>query len=114
MNVRFENVGFGYPSRKGEALSGLSFSLEAGQTLGIVGPSGAGKSTLVWLLLRFFDAQAGRVLVGGRDVREIPLTKLRESIAVVTQDTYLFYGTVAENLRIAKPGATQAELEEAA
>jgi ATP-binding cassette subfamily C protein CydCD len=113
-DVRFENVSFGYPSRKGEALRGLSFSLEAGKTLGIVGPSGAGKSTLVWLLLRFFDAQAGRVLVGGRDVREIPLTTLRESIAVVTQDTYLFYGTVAENLRIAKPGATQAEIEEAA
>jgi ATP-binding cassette subfamily B protein len=112
--VRFEGVSFRYPSRRGEALHDLSFSLEAGQTLGVVGPSGAGKSTLVWLLLRFYDADSGRVLVGGRDVREIPLAKLREAVAVVTQDTYLFYGTVAENLRIAKPGATQADVEEAA
>ena len=113
-DVRFEAVSFRYPSRRGEALRDLSFTLEAGKTLGVVGPSGAGKSTLVWLLLRFFDADRGRVLVGGRDVREIPLTTLRESVAVVTQDTYLFYGTVAENLRIAKPGASQAELEAAA
>jgi ATP-binding cassette subfamily B protein len=112
--VRFEGVSFRYPSRRGEALRDLSFTLEAGKTLGVVGPSGAGKSTLVWLLLRFFDADKGRVLVGGRDVREIPLTKLRETVAVVTQDTYLFYGTVAENLRIAKPEATKAEIEEAA
>ena len=87
---------------------------EAGKTLGVVGPSGAGKSTLVWLMLRFFDSGPGRVLVGGRDVREIPLSTLRESVAVVTQDTYLFYGTVAENLRIARPDATQAEIEAAA
>ena len=112
--VRFEGVSFRYSSRKGEALRDLSFTLEAGKTLGVVGPSGAGKSTLVWLLLRFFDADKGRVVVGGRDVREIPLTTLREAVAVVTQDTYLFYGTVAENLRIAKPNATQAELEQAA
>jgi ATP-binding cassette subfamily C protein CydCD len=112
--IRFEGVSFRYPSRRGEALRDLSFTLESGQTLGVVGPSGAGKSTLVWLLLRFFDADSGRVLVGGRDVREIPLTKLRETVAVVTQDTYLFYGTVAENLRIAKPQATQAEIEAAA
>ncbi|MFN8635651.1 MAG: ABC transporter ATP-binding protein [Chloroflexota bacterium] len=112
--VCFEGVSFRYPTRKGDALHELSFTLEAGKTLGIVGPSGAGKSTLVWLLLRFFDADQGRVLVGGRDVREIPLATLRDAVAVVTQDTYMFYGTVAENLRIAKPGASQAELEAAA
>ncbi len=112
--VRFENVSFRYPSRRGDALHGLTFTLEAGKTLGIVGPSGAGKSTLVWLLLRFFDADSGRILVGGRDIREVPLTTLRDAVAVVTQDTYLFYGTVAENLRIAKPGATQADIEAAA
>jgi ABC-type multidrug transport system fused ATPase/permease subunit len=97
--VRFENVGFKYATRRTEALRDLSFTLRAGETLGVVGPSGAGKSTLVWLILRFFDPDRGRVLVGGRDVREIPLTTLRESIAVVTQDTYLFYGTVADNWR---------------
>ncbi|MGE3267688.1 MAG: thiol reductant ABC exporter subunit CydC [Chloroflexota bacterium] len=113
-DVTFEHVRFSYASRRGEALADLSFSLEAGKTLGIVGPSGAGKSTLIWLLLRFYDPDSGRILVGGKDVREIPLTALRETIAVVTQDTYLFYGTVAENLRIARPAATQAEIEEAA
>jgi ABC-type multidrug transport system fused ATPase/permease subunit len=112
--VEFERVRFKYPTRRGEALADLSFKLEPGKTLGIVGPSGAGKSTLVWLLLRFYDPAAGRILVGGHDIRHLPLAALRATIAVVTQDTYLFYGTVAENLRIAKPGATQAELEEAA
>jgi ATP-binding cassette subfamily C protein CydCD len=112
--VRFEDVHFGYSSRRAEALRGISFTLEAGRTLGVVGPSGAGKSTLVWLLLRFFDPGAGRVLIGERDIREISLHDLRDLIAVVTQDTYLFYGTVAENLRIARPNATLAEIEAAA
>jgi ATP-binding cassette subfamily C protein CydCD len=112
--VRFEQVSYKYATRRGEALRDLSFTLEAGKTLGIVGPSGAGKSTLVWLLLRFYDPAGGRILVGGRDIREIPLATLRETIAVVTQDTYLFFGTVAENLRIARPNATDAEIEAAA
>src|SRR5207248_7404635 len=112
--VRFEDVHFGYASRRAEALRGVTFTLEAGRTLGVVGPSGAGKSTLVWLLLRFFDPGAGRLLIGGRDIRELPLRDLREMIAVVTQDTYLFYGTVAENLSIARPGASMAEVEAAA
>jgi ATP-binding cassette subfamily C protein CydCD len=112
--VRFERVGFKYATRRTEALKDLSFTLRAGETLGVVGPSGAGKSTLVWLMLRFFDPDRGRILVGGHDIREIPLTTLRESVAVVTQDTYLFYGSVADNLRIARPGATQAEIEAAA
>jgi ABC-type multidrug transport system fused ATPase/permease subunit len=107
-DVRFEQVSYRYATRRGEALHDLSFTLEAGKTLGIVGPSGAGKSTLVWLLLRFYDPASGRILVGGRDIREVPLATLRETIAVVTQDTYLFFGTVAENLRIAKPTATEA------
>ncbi|MCC7369779.1 MAG: thiol reductant ABC exporter subunit CydC [Chloroflexi bacterium] len=114
LTVTFENVRFTYDTRRSEALAGLSFTLDAGKMLGVVGPSGAGKSTLVWLMLRFYDPSSGRILVGGRDLREIPLAQLRETVAVVTQDTYLFYGTVAENLRIAKPNATQAEIEEAA
>jgi ATP-binding cassette subfamily C protein CydCD len=113
-DVEFENVSFCYPSRRVEALSDVSFSLEAGHTLGIVGPSGAGKSTLVWLMLRFFDPTSGRVRIGGRDIRELTLHDLREMVAVVTQDTYLFYGTVAENLRIARPGATEQDIEAAA
>ena len=112
--VRFENVDFAYNRGKRPALHDVSFTLGAGETLGLVGPSGAGKSTMVWLMLRFYDPQNGRVLLGGRDLRELPLAFLREHIAVVTQDTYLFHGTVAENLRFGNPDATQEQLEVAA
>jgi ATP-binding cassette subfamily B protein len=112
--VAFEHVTFGYQGGRRPALYDLSFELRAGETLGVVGPSGAGKSTIVNLLLRFVDPQQGRVLVGGRDVRTLPLEVLRRQVAVVTQDTYLFYGTVAENLRLGKPDATMAELVAAA
>ncbi|MBI2760264.1 MAG: ABC transporter ATP-binding protein [Chloroflexi bacterium] len=113
-SISFENVTFGYQSGKRPALTGLSFELRPGETLGVVGPSGAGKSTIVNLALRFVDPQDGRVMVGGQDVRDVPFEALRRHIAVVSQDTYLFHGTVAENLRLGKPAATQAELEEAA
>lgn len=112
--VKFENVTFGYQGGARPALHDVTFTLHEGETLGLVGPSGAGKSTIVWLLLRFVDPQRGRVLLGDRDLRSLPFDDLRRSIAVVTQDTYLFHGTVAENLRLGKPSATQAELEEAA
>ncbi len=112
--VRFERVTFTYAPGRPPALTDLSFELRPGETLGIVGPSGAGKSTIVHLLLRFADPQQGRVLVGGHDVRDLPLATLRRHIALVAQDTYLFHGTVAENLRVGKPEATQAELEAAA
>jgi len=80
----------------------------------IVGRSGAGKSTVVALLLRFFDPDSGRIQVGGLDIRDVTLDSLREQVAVVSQDTYLFYGTIADNLRLARPDATQDELVEAA
>ncbi len=112
--ITFENVTFGYQSCSRSALEQVTFTLNAGETLGLVGPSGAGKSTVVSLCLRFFDPQQGRVLLGGQDLRELPLEYLRRHIAVVGQDTYLFHGTVAENLRFAKPEATQEEIEEAA
>lgn len=113
-SVRFEDVTFGYAGRNTPALEGVSFTLQVGETLGVVGPSGAGKSTLVWLLLRFFDPQQGRILLGGQDLRTLPLDVLRRQVAVVAQDTYLFHGTVADNLRLGKPDATLAELEAAA
>src|SRR5579871_1206025 len=113
-SVRFEHVTFGYEGGRRPALQDLSFELREGETLGIVGPSGAGKSTIVNLLLRFVDPQQGRVLLGGRDVRELPFATIRRQVALVAQDTYLFHGSVAENLRLGKPDATQAELEEAA
>src|ERR671922_1731374 len=111
--VRFEGVSFGYPNRP-QVLRDISLTLTPGETLGLVGPSGAGKSTMIWLLLRFFDPQQGRILLGGHDIRTLPLEVIRRHIAVVMQDTYLVHGTIAENLRFGKPDATQAELEAAA
>ncbi len=112
--VRFEDVNFAYRDGARPALRGVSFELRHGEKLGVVGPSGAGKSTLVNLLLRFGDPQEGRVLLGGRDIRGIPLRVLRRHIAVVAQDMYLFYGTIADNLRMARPEATREEIEAAA
>ncbi|MCE2456828.1 MAG: thiol reductant ABC exporter subunit CydC [Dehalococcoidia bacterium] len=112
--VSFESVTFGYEGGHRQALHDVSFGLREGETLGVVGASGAGKSTLVWLMYRFYDPQAGSIKLGGHDLRDLPLDTIRDSISVVTQDTYMFHGTVAENLRFGKPGATQQDLEEAA
>ena len=112
--VSFEGVTFGYEGGHRPALQDVSFQLREGETLGVVGASGAGKSTLVWLMYRFYDPQAGSITLGGRDLRQLPLSTIRDSISVVTQDTYLFHGTVADNLRFGKPDATREELEEAA
>ncbi|MDE0030173.1 MAG: ABC transporter ATP-binding protein [Deltaproteobacteria bacterium] len=112
--VRFEDVHFAYREGARPALRGVSFDLRPGEKLGVVGPSGAGKSTLVNLMLRFGDPQEGRVLLGGRDIRAVPLPVLRRHIAVVAQDMYLFYGTIADNLRMARPEATPEEIEAAA
>jgi len=111
--VRFEHVTFGYAGGRRPALTDVSFELQPGQSLGVVGPSGAGKSTLVNLLLRFADPQQGRVLLDGHDLRDLPIEVLRRQVAVVAQDTYLFYGSVADNLRVARPDATTADLEAA-
>src|SRR5215468_9996620 len=112
--VRFDHVTFGYQNGLRPVLRDISFTLRKGEKLGIVGPSGAGKSTLVSLILRFLDPQKGRILLDDRDLRDLSLSFLRRHIAVVAQDTYLFYGTVAENLRLARPEATQEEIEAAA
>ena len=107
------NVTFAYHPDNEPALHDLSFSVDAGQSLGLVGQSGAGKSTVAALLLRFFDPQQGRVEIGGVDARDYSLETLRGLTAVVSQDTYLFHGTVEDNLRIGKPGASLGELESA-
>jgi ATP-binding cassette, subfamily B, bacterial len=112
--VTFVDVRFAYPGGRRIAHDGLAFGVGAGERVAFVGPSGSGKSTVVRLLLRFYDPDAGRVLVGGRDIRELPFAELRRRIAVVSQDTYLFHGTVEDNLRMGKPDATPAELEAAA
>ena len=113
-SVTFVNVTFAYHRDNAPAVDGLSFSVDEGQSLGLVGQSGAGKSTVTALLLRFFDPQHGRVEIGGVDIRDYPLEMLRGHIAVVSQDTYLFHGTVEDNLRLGKPGASRGELEAAA
>ncbi len=112
--IRFEAVRFAYESGKRPALADVSFDLPAGSSLGLVGPSGAGKSTVVNLLFRFFDPQGGRIRLGGHDLRALPLDLLREQFALVAQDTYLFHGTVTENLLLGKPDATREEIEAAA
>ncbi|HEV2282729.1 MAG TPA: thiol reductant ABC exporter subunit CydC [bacterium] len=112
--IDFEEVGFAYPGGRRPALSGLSFRVAAGERIGVVGMSGAGKSSIARLLLRLYDPQAGAVRIGGRDLREIDPEVVRAHIAVVQQDTYLFHGTIEENLRLGGPDAGAAELEAAA
>ncbi len=110
--IRYEHVEFSYDPEK-PLLRDVNFEVPGGKMYAIVGPSGSGKSTVVNLLPRLYDVQGGRVSIGGIDVRDIDLTYLRRNIGVVTQETYLFNGTIRENLLYAKEDATQAELEEA-
>jgi ATP-binding cassette subfamily C protein CydCD len=112
--IAFEDVRFSYPGGRGAAHDGLSFTAGAGEKIGIVGPSGSGKSSVARLLLRLFDPQHGRVLIGGRDLKTLDPEAVRRTIAVVHQDTYLFHGTVEDNLRLGKPDADQEEIEAAA
>lgn len=110
-SIAFNHVSFAYETRERFALHNLSFTIEPGESVGLVGRSGAGKTTVVSLLLRFFDPLAGTITLNGYDLRSYPLKTLRSMIAVVSQETYLFHGTVAENLRLGKADATLAELE---
>jgi ATP-binding cassette subfamily B protein len=107
-DVRFDCVGFAYPSRaEVEVLRNLSFSAEAGKVVALVGPSGAGKSTIAALLLRFYDPQQGRILFDGRAATDYGLHELRGQMALVPQEVLLFGGTIAENIAYGKPGAAQ-------
>ncbi|KAF5057336.1 putative multidrug export ATP-binding/permease protein [anaerobic digester metagenome] len=110
--VDFEQVSFAYdPDRP--ILKDISFSLDPGRSIAIVGPSGSGKSTIINLIPRLYDVTGGRVRLDGIDVRRLELGFLRRQIGVVTQDTYLFNGTIRDNLLYARPEATQAELDRA-
>ena len=129
--VEFRDVRFSYPTAEDvslasledvavldaapsqEVLHGVSFTAEPGELVALVGPSGAGKSTISMLVPRVYDVSAGAVLVGGRDVREISLASLHDTIGVVTQDAHMFHDTIGANLRYAKPQASDAELWQA-
>ncbi len=112
--LRFEDVRFTYGGAAAPAVDGVSFTARPGRTTAIVGPSGAGKSTLLALLLRHHDPQEGRITLGGRPTTEYALDALRQSIAVVSQETHLFHASIADNLRLARPDATDEDLVRAA
>lgn len=108
--IRFDNVSMTYAGAAQEALSGLDFSVQKGQTIGIIGGTGSGKSSLVHLIPRFYDVSSGAVYVDGRDVREYQLTDLREKVGMVMQKAVLFAGSIADNLRWGNPDATEEQM----
>jgi ATP-binding cassette subfamily B protein len=108
----FENVSFGYHP-KVKALKNVSFRLRPGEKLGIVGRTGSGKSTLLRLLMRFYDVNEGRILLDGKDIRELDLHDLRSAVSLVSQEVYLFQGKVRDNVAYGRPSASEAEVVEA-
>ena len=113
--IEFTRVAFRYPnSPNGFSISDLNLLVRAGEVVALVGPSGSGKSTIAGLLPRFYDVIGGAITIGGHDIREVSLRSLREQIAIVAQDTFLFNETVAHNIRYGRPGASLAEVREAA
>ncbi|MFE1686244.1 ABC transporter ATP-binding protein [Streptomyces sp. A10(2020)] len=112
--LRFEHVEFGYAGQERPVLSGIDLTVPAGTSLAVVGETGSGKSTLSHLVPRLYDVTGGRVTLDGVDVRDLDFATLARAVGVVSQETYLFHASVADNLRFAKPEATDAELVEAA
>ncbi|MFB8350850.1 NovA family novobiocin export ABC transporter [Streptomyces niveus] len=112
--VRFDGVDFSYDEKDGDTLHGIDVTVPAGGSLAVVGPTGSGKSTLSYLVPRLYDVTGGRVLLDGVDVRDLTFETLARAVGVVSQETYLFHASVADNLRFAKPDATDAEIETAA
>ena len=112
-DIRFEDVHFSYSADR-RALDGVNLHVRPGQVAAFVGPSGAGKTTITQLVPRFYDPQEGKVLLDGHDVKTLTLESLRRDVGIVTQETYLFHDTIANNLRYARTGASEEELEQAA
>jgi ATP-binding cassette subfamily B protein len=110
--VEFDSVRFGY--RKSVVLPGLALTIPAGQTVALVGATGAGKTTIARLLARMYDPQEGRVLLDGVDVRQLADKSLRQEVVLITQENFLFTGSIADNIALGKPGATRAEIVAAA
>ena len=113
-HVRVEDVSFTYPGADRPALSGVNLDIPAGSTLALVGETGSGKTTLGSLIARLYDPGSGTVRIDGMDIRDMRLTDVAAVVGVVSQETYLLHTTVRENLRYARPGATDAEIEDAA
>ncbi|MBY3118946.1 MULTISPECIES: ABC transporter ATP-binding protein [Rhizobium] len=110
--IEFRNVSFAYGNES--VLSGVSFTAEGGATTALVGPSGAGKSTVISLIPRFYDPREGEILIDGQDIAHITKKSLRQQLAYVSQQPYLFEGTIRDNIRYGRPEASDAEVEEAA
>ena len=111
--IELENVRAFYPGQLRPALDGVSLRLEPGELVALLGPSGAGKTTVANLLLRFLDPEQGRVMIGGRDLREYRQADIRSLIAVAGQESHLFTASIRDNLRLARPSASDSELEHA-
>ena len=111
--IDFEHVSFHY-DEDDDVLHDVSFHVDAGETIALVGPTGAGKTTIVNLISRFYDVQSGRVLIDGKDLRDVSIESLRSKLGVMTQDNFLFTGTIRENIRYGRLDATDEEIEEAA
>jgi ATP-binding cassette, subfamily B, bacterial len=112
--VVFQQVGFRYPAASADALRDVSFRIERGETLALVGASGAGKSTVAKLLLRFYDPDAGAVVVGGRDLRDLRIASLRDNVALLLQETLVFDGSIRDNISYGRPAAGEDEIVAAA
>lgn len=113
-DIDFENVTFHYEDNAEQVLNHVNLSVKAGDYIALVGSSGAGKSTLCSLIPRFYDVSGGRILIDGKDIRDIKLKSLRDHIGIVQQEVYLFVGTIFDNIRYGKPDATREEVIEAA
>jgi ATP-binding cassette subfamily B protein len=111
--IEFQNVSFHYDDDP-DVLHDVSFSVKPGETIALVGPTGAGKTTIVNLISRFYDVQSGKVLVDGNDIRDVAIDSLRSRLGVMTQDNFLFTGTIRENIRYGRLDATDEEIEAAA
>jgi len=113
-SLEFKTVSFTYPEGNTPAIKDLSFSISPGETMAVIGPTGSGKSTLCWLIMRFYDTDSGSILLGGHDIRTLPLKDVRDNTSIAPQKPLLFSGTVEENIRWGSEGASDDSVREAA